>query len=104
MEVFIDLRTLADLLGISYNAVRKYRHHTVDRPDRGFPEPWGTVHKPGSGRGSRAPVFALSEVLEWLAEWQPYHLRIALEFGNVGQELGQLAERHSERVASKAST
>ena len=101
MEVFIDLRTLAELLDISYEAARKYRHHTKDRADTGFPEPWGTVHK--SGRGSRTPVFALSEILDWIAINKPYHLRIALEFGNVGQELGRLEERHSSRVASKAS-
>ena len=93
MEVFIDMRTLAELLGITYNAVRKFRHHGKDRPDLGFPEPWGSVHKAGQGSGSRAPVFALSEILDWLAEHHTYHLRIGLEFGNVGLELGRLEER-----------
>ncbi len=104
MEVFIDLRTLAELLDITYNSARKFRHHGVDRPDLGFPEPWGSTKQPGGGPGSRAPMFALSEVLDWLAEHHPYYLRVALEFGNVGAELGRLEERHSERVASKAST
>ncbi len=102
MELFIDLRTLAELLGITYSAVRGFRHPAKNRPDLGFPPPWGAALRPGLS-GQPAPVFAFSEVLEWIATHRPYDLRIALEFGNVGAELGRLEERHSERVASKAS-
>ena len=107
MEVLIDLRTLGELLGINYQAARRLRYPQGKGARRhepsGFPQAWGDVHKPGSGPGGRAPVFALSEVLDWIAENRPYYLRIALEFGNVGRELGRLEERHSERLASKAS-
>ena len=102
MEIFIDLRTLAELLGITYSAVRDFRHPAKNRPDQGFPPSWGAALRPGRS-GQPAPVFALSEVLEWIAEHRPYDLRIALEFGNIGNELGRLEERHSVRVASKAS-
>lgn len=108
MEVFIDIRTLAEMLDMEYESARRMRFPAGKGPrwreSTGFPAPWGDVHKAGSGRGARAQVFALSEVLDWLAENRPYDLRIALEFGNVGHELGRLAERHSERMASKAST
>ena len=107
MEVLIDLRTLAELLGITYQSARRLRYPQGKgarwREPSGFPEAWGDAHKPGSGAGGRAPVFALSEVLDWIAEHRPYDLRIALEFGNVGRELGRLDERHSERLASKAA-
>ena len=107
MEVLIDLRTLAEFLGITYQSARRLRYPQGKgvrwREPSGFPQAWGDAHKPGSGRGGRAPVFALSEVLDWLAIHRPYDLRIALEFGNVGFELGRLDERHSERLASKAA-
>jgi hypothetical protein len=107
MEVFIDLRTLAELLGISYQTARRFQFPAGKgahwRKSTGFPQPWGTILKPGVS-GGRASVFALSEVLDWLAIHRPYDLRIALEFGNIGHELGRLEERHAERMASKAST
>jgi hypothetical protein len=107
MDVLIDLRTLAELLGINYQTARRLRYPQGKgarwHEPSGFPQAWGNAHKPGSGPGGRAPVFALSEVLDWLAIHRPYDLRIALEFGNVGRELGRLDERHAERVASKAS-
>jgi hypothetical protein len=99
MEVFIDLRTLAELLGISHSSVRGFRHPAKNRPDLGFPPSWGAALRPGQS-GQPAPVFALSEVLDWIAEHRPYDLRIALEFGNVGHELGRLEERHNERRAA----
>lgn len=106
MEIFIDLRTLAELLGLSHQTVRRFRYHDGKgahwREPTGFPPSWGSILRPGQ-KGRRAPVFALSEVLDWIAEHRPYDLRIALELGNIGRELGRLEERQSESDSSKRS-
>ncbi len=104
MEVFIDLRMLAELLGVATDTARRFRYSAGSGPrwrePTGFPEPWGDILRPGTP-GRRAPVFALSEVLDWLADNRSYDLRIALEFGNIGRELGRLEERQS--LSPKAS-
>ena len=96
MEVFIDMHTLAELIGVTHDTARRFRYGPGKGPKwrqpTGFPEPWGEIQRPGA-RGRGSAVFPLSEVLDWLAEHRAYDLRIALEFGNIGQELGQLKER-----------
>ena len=100
MEVFIDMHTLAELIGVTHDTARRFRYGPGKGPKwrqpTGFPEPWGEIQRPGA-RGRGSAVFPLSEVLDWLAEHRAYDLRIALEFGNVGQELGRLQEREAWR-------
>ncbi len=121
MEVFIDMHTLAELIGVTHDTARRFRYGKGKGPDwrkpTGFPKPWGEIQRPGA-RGRGSAVFPLSEVLDWLAKNRPYDLRIVLEFGNIGQEwlddrgygeagvatLNQSLPAPSSRVASSDST
>ena len=106
MELYIDMRTLAELVGVGFETARRWRYDEdkhYRRPPNTFPAPWGGAIEPGH-KGTPAPIFALSEVLDWLADNRPYDLRIALELGNVGRELGRLQERATERQSERASS
>lgn len=106
MEIFIDLRTLAEMLGMKYQTVRRFRYPEGEGPrwrePTGFPKPWGTILEPGKS-GGRAPVYAFSEVMDWMAEHRPYDLRIALELGNIGRDLAKLAERDRSQSFGSSS-
>ena len=110
MEVFIDMHTLAELIGVTHDTARRFRYGKGKGPDwrkpTGFPKPWGEIQRPGA-RGRGSAVFPRSEVLDWLAEHRPYDLRIVLEFGNIGQEWldsrGHVANRDGQSLSPKAS-
>lgn len=96
MEVYVDMRTLAELIGVTYETARRWRYDEDKyywREPNDFPKPWGYVAPPGRAGGQPAPIFPLSEVFDWLARRRPYDLRIATQFGSVGRELANLGTR-----------